>query len=615
MEALARFEPSLPAGSPFAHLGVAAGVAYHPLAPADEVEDASQELLGLYGSALPDLGTEVGLLVRDWVRLEEAERLGNRLLAKALRMVHPGAKEAKARTESLLASAQGQGRWLRKPGLSFEALRQAVRRIEVAQAFHRTRRRQVLRFSEPSQKDDVVGFRLRHQDPNHVLSQDESAYLEWLTSFLLSGGREFRTLPRRKLGRVGLRTFLAQLVDDALTLDHGAVETVPLRGMEGLDAFFVRDSATFFLAGQRQGAGDLFAIQVAAGLEEIPFRYEELALFQRNLSPEIDRNGYGHSELEAGVDTLSAFVEALTYTRRGLDENAIPKGILTVFGDFDRRTQQTFISAWQAKLRGVSNAFALPVLFARKGQAAAQFTQTGAPFSEMAFAKWISLQASILGAIYGIDPREVGIEGFSADKATLSGDDTAERLASSRDQGLEPFLADLEGFLSDDLLGRFAPWVRFSFTGLRAGDEKAKRELEARVSTLNELRASLQMPPHPLGWFGDLPADPNLLSAEFQRLQSVLTFDEARRVWGGLPAFPEAKVGTTPMNPTLGSAWQQATAPDPGPMGWNGEGDPFDALGEDSEEAAEPEGHDPPGLREDMSTHLRRFRNEEGADA
>lgn len=617
MEALARFEPS---GSPFAHLGTAAGVAYHPLAPGDEVEDAGLELLNLYGSALPSLESDVVGAVRDWQRLQEAERTGNRLLQKALRMTNPAAADIKAQTQSLLASVQGAGRWLSKPGLPFEALRQCARRIEVAQAFHRTRRRQVQRFSEPSQKDDRVGFKLRHQDPNHALTPDESAYLQWLTSFLLSGGREFRTLPRRKLGRAGFRTFLAQLVEDSLTLDHVAVETVPLRGVDGLDAFFVRDSATFHLAAPSEGVnGDaIFALQVATGLSEIPFRFEELALFQRNLSPEIDRHGYGHSELEAGVDTLSAFVEALTYTRRGLDENAIPKGILTVFGDFDRRTQQTFLAAWQAKLRGVSNAFALPVLFARKGQASAQFTQTGQPFSEMAFARWISLQASILGAIYGLDPREVGLEGFAAEKSGLSGDDTAERLATARDQGLEPFLVDIEGFVSDDLLGRFAPWVRFSFTGLRPGDEKTKRELETRISTINEVRASLQMPPHPLGWFGELPADSAMLSAEFQRLQAVMTFDEARRVWGGLSGFPEATVGTTPLNSTLAPSWNQACQGAEGPQENEMDEDPFAALGEapegdtdeDSEASSPKREAQPSGIREDLIERLRHFRSE-----
>jgi hypothetical protein len=626
MEAIARFEPS---GSPFAHLGAAAEVAYHASAPTDEVEDASSELLSLYSSALPALDTGVVELVQDWRRLQDAERTGNRLLSKALRMTNPRAAEMKARTESTLATVQGGGLWLHKPGLPFEALRHCARRIEVAQAFHRTRRRQVQRFAEPSQKDDVVGFRLRHQDPNHTLTEDESAYLQWLTSFLLNGGREFHSLKRRKLGRVGFRSFLAQLVEDSLCLDHVAVETVPLRGVDGLDAFFVRDSATFQLAARTPVRGipggeeqDVFAYQVTQGMEELAFRFEELAIFQRNVSSEIDRNGYGHSELEAGVDTLSAFVEALTYTRRGLDENAIPKGILTVFGDFDRRTQAAFVAAWQSKLRGVSNAFALPVLFARKGQAAAQFTQTGQPFSEMAFARWISLQASILGAIYGLDPREVGIEGFSAERSGLSGDDTAERLAMSRDQGLEPLLSDLEGFISDDIAGRFAPWVRHSFTGLRAGDEKAKRELQTRISTINELRTSLQMPPHPLGWFGDLPADSALLSAEFQRLQSVLTLNEGRRTWGGLPAFPEEKVGAAPLNSSLMGVWTQVTqggeAPETGDESRDQE-DPFDALNpnQDERESDErgsdgvPAGSEAtrmPGLREDMSQVFHRFR-------
>jgi hypothetical protein len=173
----------------------------------------------------------------------------------------------------------------------------------------------------------------------------------------------------------------------------------------------------------------------------------------------------------------------------------------------------------------------------------------------------MALQASIMGAIYGFDPVELGIESFSAsNKGALDGDNTEERVQLSKSQGLAPFLADLEGFMSHEILARFASWPRFQFTGISDEDRKARQEDQKRMSTINEMRSALGMPAHPRGWIGDLPADPGILAAEGDRLKQTLTFNEARKVWGGLKEFPSDLVGITPINPSMGAAMQQALA-------------------------------------------------------
>ena len=580
MDAVMRFAPSQ---SPFADLGPAHAVAYDPRAPKDEVQDASAALAKLYlqdlGVLVPDMDSQT---LRDWDRLTQAEKMGNRLLSKALKTVNPGAAKAKAQHESWFATVGGGGLWLQKPGLPFETLRQLSTRIEVAQALHLTLRRQVQKFSEMSTREDQMGFRIRHADEDHEATPDQKDYFRWLGKFLLNGGREFRPHVRRQLGRFTFREFLGQLVEDALTFDNAAVETIPLTGMDGLDSFYPRDGGTFFLSTDSEKG--IYAYQSLVGLPEEHFTFEELVLFQRNRSTDINRRGYGRSELEASVDTMSLFLQAMDYTREGIDNNAIPRGLLTVFGQFDRTQQQAFQQAWSAKIRGVKNRFGLPVLFSRNGQAGATFTGTGAEFSEMAFAKWMGLQTAIFCAIYGADPKEINLDGWSSgNTSSLSGDDTAEKLAASKNKFLGSFLADAESFTSDDIIGRFTTDARVQFTGLDPMEAKARREREEKVSTINELRASLQMKAHPIGWFGDLPADSGLLSAEYQRVKEAFTYDETRRTWGGLPAYPAASVGAAPINANLQGAYQQATqpAPDPSQMG-----NPFDQFN--------PEGGDDP---------------------
>ncbi len=593
-------------GSPFGHLGPAERTAYDASAPLDEVADANREVMKSYHDpslAPPDLAR----MMLDWVHLQKAERQ----VQKSLAMGRVEAADPKARTQPLLQGLGAGGRYLPKPGIPFSALRQLSQRIEVAQAIHRTRRRQVLRFAAPSQKDDETGWRIRHMDPRHKPTEQDAAYFSWLQQVLMSGGLEFDQLERRRRGRVGFRDFLAMLTEDTLSLDHVAVETVPYVGPSdqgGLDCFWVRDSATFYLASTfgEEDSDDIFVVQDAStnGMGapgSVEFTYEEAALFQRNRSSDLERYGYGMSELESSLETLTNFLSAMAYTREGLDNNAIPRGILVLSGQFPREQMAAFEAGWQAKIRGASNAFTLPVLQSRGQQAAAEYIQTNAPFSEMAFAKWISLQSAIMCSIYGMDPAEIGMEPFTAaGRSPLAGDDTAERLAAARDKGLDPLLSDIEAFISDAILSRYWDKARFSFTGIDPGDVAAKRITKERLQSIDELRTSLGMDPYPIPWVGQIPADPGLIQAEFTRQNAVGTLNEGRKLWGFEP-HPDPILGNAPLNPSFQAAYQQALgalgaeAQDGG--GEGGEGGPAgssfsaDDLGaDDSEEPEAPEG-------------------------
>lgn len=561
-QAAASFQPS--ATIPWAGVSREHAVAYDPRAPRDEAQDAS---LSLAQSYLRDIGLFDDMVdaqtMRDWGRLSAAEAEGDRLLAKALRTVNPKAAQAKARTEALYATVGGGGFWLQKPGIPLQGLRTAAARVEVAQAIHLTWRRKVQSFGEIATRDDQVGFRIRHADPNHKPGPDEQEYANWLARFLMNGGREFRPHERRRKGQHTLRMFLPMLVDESLLLDHVPIETVPLlNGVNGLDAFYIRDGATFYLATPNNDG--IYAYQSLSGLPDDQFTYEEMTIFQRNLCPDVHRRGYARSEFETSIDTMTMFLQAMEYTRQGIDNNAIPRGILTVFGQFDRRQEEAFKSAWASKMRGVGNRFGLPVLFSRNGNAAAQFTSTNADFSEMAYVKWLALQTSIMTAIYGTSPEEIHMEGFSVDHSGLGGGaDTKEKLAASRDSNFVPMLSSIEALLSDDIIGRFTPDWRVQFTGLDPMETAARRAREEKVMTINELRTSLQMERHPLNWFGELPADQNLLSAEFQRLEKTMTFGEARQVWGGFKAYPNETLNAAPLNANLQAEYQSATAPQP----------------------------------------------------
>lgn len=586
--------------SPFAHLGPEAKTAYDPMAPIDEVEDASSRLMKIYASsgAGESVAPSVVNLLSQYADLQRSERHAEDVVSKALalrdgRMAY-GDKltpEGKAVTTSW-ANDFGKGafKWLPKRGVQFPVLRAFARRLEVAQAIIRTRKRQVDRFSRVSRAVDDIGWRLVMANEDGSPGAGMVDEMRWLTKVLECGGREFSATKRRELRRQGMTQFLRYLVEDGLVLDNSAVELVGLQGVtRGLDSWFVRPSETFALASPTYGetlpdGRPCYAFQVMNGRAEVPFAYDELALFIRNSSTWAEENGYGYSEFEQSLETLNNMIQALTYTKQGLSENAVPRGILMAYGNYDVQTQNAFKAAWAAKVRGVQNQFGVPVLFSRGQQGGVQYLNTGQPFDEMAFSKWISLNMTIMGAIFGVAPEEVGFDGFSADKSSLSGSDTAEKLAAAKDKGLHPLLKDIASFVSDEVVARFSDAYRFEFTGLDTENSEARWTEKLKHMTINEVRALFDMPAHPLGWFGDLPADQGQQSAEFQRLQLTATLGEARKMWGGLPAFPSAILEAAPLNPSMGALYQSVLmVPLDGEDGADGGedgGEPTDGLGD-----------------------------------
>lgn len=599
----------VPNTSPFAHLGPEAATAYDPFAPVDEVEDASSLLMKAYGQTADAIDPGLGNLIHQFATLQQSEHHAEDLVAKAIRARESGeALNSKASTSSW-GSEFGRGyfKWLPKRGVQLPVLRAFARRLEVAQAIIRTRKRQVERFSRPSRAVDQMGWRICMADEDAMAGEGIKEEMRHLTRMLECGGREFSPVLRREMRRQGMTQLLRYMTEDGLVLDNAAMELIGLKDTDqGLDSWYIRPSETFALASpeykERMPDGrKIYAFQILNGRAETPFAHDELSIWIRNSSTWCEENGYGYSEFEQSLDTMNNFLQAMAYTKQGLSENSVPRGILMAYGNYDQKTQQAFKSAWAAKVRGVQNQFGTPVLFSRGQQGGVQYLNTGQPFDEMAFSKWISLNITIMGAIFGVAPEEIGMEGFSTEKSSLSGDDTSEKLAAAKDKGLHPLLKDAAAFISDEILARFNPDLRVEFTGLDSRNSEERWKEKLKNMTINEVRALFDMPEHPLGWFGDLPADPGMQSAEFQRVQQGATWGEARKMVG-LSEYPSPMLNDSPVNPSLGALYQSVLMANPD--GADSE-DPGAAAGGDLSEAA-------PDANDEVTNRLKQLSRDEG---
>lgn len=176
-------------------------------------------------------------------------------------------------------------------------------------------------------------------------------------------------------------------------------------------------------------------------------------------------------------------------------------------------------------VKGVNNAWALPVMTSPDPGSKASFEPIGVAHDEMAFAKWMTFLVSIICAVYGMSPSEINFDSFTGGSTSaLSGSDTAEKLAASKDSGLRPLLSYLEGLFSNFLIDD-PQWV-FRWTGLEPKDAARTQATRMATLTVNEIRAQEGWPPLD-GPLGEAPVNPALIGPWMQLQQGGGPPDDA----------------------------------------------------------------------------------------
>lgn len=459
-------------------------------APADERRDA---LLTAAQAAAPAAAAHV----------PDARQLlaAMNTVAKAAGVDHdttPVNRKAIARASINLADTERLPVTLQRPvGLDFGQLRTIVRQDPVLQAIIQTRINQVRRFLRPSSEEWLPGFRFRFRVPNRDVSDADADRFAWLSNYLLNTGAEFDPRRRRALKRDTLSEFISKHLLDSLTMDAAPIELIPTPAGR-VHGFVAVDAARVYLTDPDDGLighveppenhmdlglhipdpQEVIAVLTKLGRIEAWYTHDDLLYPIRRPSTDRLRFGYGQPEPEDLIKIVTGFLNALILNLRGFTHNSIPKGILTLFGDFEQADLEDFRSEWDSYVRGLSNRWSVPVLVSKDAQqAGANWISTGADFNEMYFAKWMTFLVAIKAGLYGMDPEEIAFESFTTHASNLAGSDTEERLVSSKDKGLVPLLDHLAGVLND-IVWCVDPDVELYWTGLLPEQQQRMEQFE-----------------------------------------------------------------------------------------------------------------------------------------
>ncbi len=498
-----------------------------PDVPGDERRDVNQQLLKALWSGLHFVDPQQIRAGIDYVNAQDAAVTKAVILNPArYQYAHPYPERREGHKAvlqvndlAIMGPTGGQG-WAEKPTMQsgFEFLRYFVESVDLLQAIILTLLRKAMRHFHRFDDNDgnPHGYAWVRRDGEKLTKADKKE-IEYLDQVLQNSGTEFD--PARRRWTYHRRTypeFMQALVYDSLCADACPAEIEPKAARSaGIAGWYNLPFDTVRLAYEDGYQGNDAIVAVQVNLDEqaalVGFEAHEILYEVRNPRSSALLCGYGQSENECLVKAITSYLNTCTFNAAALDRNSIPRGFLTLFGEYQQAELEAFKANWNAMVRGAARRFALPVLVSKqKGTGGAQYTPVDAAGTEMFMTKWLSFLGSMGCAAHGLSPDEINLESFSSKTSSLSGDGTGERLAASHDRSLIPILAFCKR-VTNALVARFTEKYVITYVGLYPEDEQRKLERQTLGLTVNEMRALDAADPHPDETIGEAPVNPTLM--------------------------------------------------------------------------------------------------------
>lgn len=470
--------------------------AHNDAAPENERLDAmAQAQKAAMPSSVPDLAPLIQHIASSYADQEMAKALQKpNVVPFPSKQVQEGKKQGIQSVWLDDRQVEILGDWYERPtNFSFDMMRYMVDKTPVLSAVVMTRIRQIKRFCRVNENGEGPGFqiRLKDQGVTSKLGKAERDSISALNGFMTNCGWEQNPRQRARLKRDNFSNFMSKIVRDSLVMDSSPIETEYKKNRSlGMDGFYAIDGATIRLCDQDGYRGDdeIYALQVVQGNLRTAYTYDDLIYVPRNPRTDVLQGGYGMSETELLVNTVTGFLNAMTYNQKYFDSNAIPKGLLHLSGDYSTEDLVSFKRYWNNMVKGINNAWTLPVMVSKNQESKASFENFGVDVNEIMFAKWMTFLTAIICAIYGIAPDEINFESFTAGTSSLSGSDTEEKLINSKDKGLRPLLSHFEDVITDFIISDFSDKYEFHWTGLDEKDPQQAWLEEQALRTTNEAR-------------------------------------------------------------------------------------------------------------------------------
>jgi len=452
-------------------------------------------------------------------------------MSKAWRQISPD--DAKRNAKSMLfdpmSLVYSMGYKDRRSNLSYDILKQMSTQLGILAAIINTRVNQVATFTSPYRRTRNIGFEIKHKDREHKLTKSEKKFILELESFISNCGKSSPNRYSNK-PRDNFDQFTRKVIRDRMVYDQLCMEIVPDR--RGLPYEFVAvDASTIRLAADpranenrdrykedrelkpfmnRYGGLDLSYptmdpakgtqvshVQVWKGSIIRAYKPEELAFCIANPRTDVYVNGYGHSELEQLVNTITSHLWAEEYNRNFFKQGAAPKGILNIRGDNIAPEQlEAFKRQWISNVTGAQNAWRTPIMQSEE----IQYLNMQGTNLDMEYSRWLDYLIRITCAVFLISPEEIGFSLSAGGMQQPMFETNNEwKIKASKDRGLRPLLRFYADAINRNIIDKIDDHFYLDFVGLDELTEKERIELRQQqvqfFRTINEIRSDEDLDP------------------------------------------------------------------------------------------------------------------------
>ena len=405
---------------------------------------------------------------------------------------------------SYWASEGGGGSYRQRPSqMSFDMLRQ-MSYIPLVSAILQVRTTQVASFARPSLQENYAGFRIQLRDSARSPSRGALKMIKELERFVINTGNYEDK--RVNFLRDDFSTFLKKITRDSLVYDQMVFQTIP-NAKGDPSAFQAMSAHSIRLAKNSTGDGSFaynpdipHAVQVFEEQTIAEFLPEELCFGVRNPRTDLEVGGYGFSELEMLIHTLTGYLYAVQYNQKFFSQGMGVKGMLNFKGTIPERQLRAFKREFSSMVTGVSNAWRTPITNADD----IQWINLHSSNREMEFSQWLDFLIKVACSIYMIDPSEINfVYGNTGQSSAMGTASALEKVTESKDRGLVPLVLRTFNFVNKHVIERIDEDFEIVPTGItsKTPEERRKQqEIESRfLKTVDELRAEEDLPPLPMG--------------------------------------------------------------------------------------------------------------------
>lgn len=389
--------------------------------------------------------------------------------------------------------------------LNYYTLR-GMSKVHIVNSILKTRRTQILSFCEPQRDKYSTGFIIKKKTQDRfgvkdsTITKEEQKKINEITDFILNCGSQNSVWTGDDFN-----SFTSKFIQDSLSLDQGTFEVVTNR--KGIPTeFFATDGATFRIADERPREEELIKghsishVQVLDGRVVSEYYPWELCFGVRNPTTDIYKQGYGESELEILIKTVTSILNSDHYNSNFFRVGSNPRGLLRYSGNINQNSLSEFRENWNTMMTGVNNMHKVPIVNADK----IDWITTHETNKDMEFTKYYEFLIKVSCAVYTIDPSEIGfpMSGSADSKPMFEGNNEA-RLKYSKDKGLKPLLKFYQKLINKWIVSRLDPRFEFEFVGVDSTDEDTELDRDIKevtnLKTIDEIRKKRGDEPLPDG--------------------------------------------------------------------------------------------------------------------